>query len=105
MYDVNSHCAATAQHESKKKKNRRGKIAINLLHTCTFCGAFGSEAGEFFRDLGQRVKRTTDEADAYQYLVQTIAMAVQPGNAASVLGSLGSQYRGLGTYELFSVYN
>ena len=56
------------------------------------CGAFGPEAGEFWR----RVMRATDEANAYQYLVQRIAMAVQRGNAASVLGSLGSQPGGLG---------
>ena len=51
---------------------------------------------EFFRELGRLVKRATNEANTYQYLVQRIAMAVQRGNAASVLGSLGSRPEGLG---------
>ena len=51
------------------------------------CGTFGLKAGGFFRELGRRVRRATDKANAYQYLVQSIAIAVQWGNAASVLGS------------------
>ena len=38
----------------------------------------------------------TNEANTYQYLVQRIAMAVQRGNAASVLGLPGSRPGGLG---------
>ena len=58
------------------------------------CGTFGPQAGEFFRELGRRVRRATFEPNAYQYLVQRISVAVQRGNATSVLGSLGSQPSG-----------
>ena len=60
------------------------------------CGTFGPQAGEFFRELGRRVRRATLEPNAYKYLVQRISVAVQRGNAASVLGSLGSQPSVLG---------
>ena len=50
-------------------------------------GAFGLEALRFFRELGCQVKRATSEDNAHQYLVQKISVAVQRGNAASVLGS------------------
>ena len=39
----------------------------------------------------QGVRRATLEENSHQYLVQRIAIAVQRGNGASVLGSLGSQ--------------
>ena len=38
--------------------------------------------------------------DAYQYLVQRISVAVQHGNAASVLKSLGDKYCDLETLLL-----
>ena len=60
------------------------------------CGTFRPQAGEFFRELGRRVRRATLEPNAYQYLVQRISVVVQRGNAASVLGSLGSQPSVLG---------
>ena len=62
------------------------------------CGAFGPNAQDFLRDLGRRVKTATLEDNAYQYLVQRISVAVQRGNAASVLGSLGDQSCGLGDF-------
>ena len=54
------------------------------------CGTFGPQAGDFFRELGRRVRRATLEPNAYEYFVQRISVAVQRGNAASVLGSLRS---------------
>ena len=60
------------------------------------CVTFGPQTGEFFRELGQLVRRATLEPNAYEYLVQKFSVAVQRGNAASVLGSLGSQPSVLG---------
>ena len=57
---------------------------------------FRASSGGVFRELGRRVRRATLEPNAYQYLVQRISVAVQRGNAASVLGSLGSQPSVLG---------
>ena len=62
------------------------------------CRTFGPNAQDFLRDLGRRVKKATLEDNAYQYLVQRISVAVQRGNAASFLGSLGDQSCGLGDF-------
>ena len=48
-----------------------------------------------FQELGRRVKRATQEEKAHEYLMQRIAVAVQRGNAASVLGTMGNQQNGL----------
>ena len=58
-------------------------------------GPFGPKAREFFREVERRVKRATQEENAYEYLTQRIAVAVQLGNAASVLGIMGNQLNGL----------
>ena len=59
------------------------------------CDSFGPKAQEFFQEVGRRVKRATQEKNAYHYIVQQIAVAIQRGNAASVLGTLGNQQIGL----------
>ena len=41
------------------------------------------------------MKRATQEENAYHYMIQQIAVAVQRGNAASVLGTLGNKQNGL----------
>ena len=55
------------------------------------CDSFSPKTHELVSELGRRVRRATLEENSHQYLVQRIAIAVQWGNAASVLGSLGSQ--------------
>ena len=59
------------------------------------CGAFGPMALKFLQDLGRRIRKVTLADNVYQYLVQRISVAVQHGNAALVLGSLGDQSCGL----------
>ena len=59
------------------------------------CGSFGPKAREFFQEVGRQVKRATQEENAYHYMIQRIAVAVQRGNVTSVLGTLGNQQNGL----------
>ena len=54
-------------------------------------GALGSQSLKFIEDLGRRLKTATDEANSKQYLLQRISVAIQKGNTASVLGTLGQQ--------------
>ena len=42
------------------------------------------------RDLGQHVKIATGEPQSFAFLMQRLAVAIQAGNAISVLGTLGS---------------
>ena len=47
-------------------------------------GVFGKEARSFLKELEQRVKLSSGDPMAHQYLVQQMSVAVQRGNAAAV---------------------
>ena len=55
----------------------------------------GQKHESFFWEVGHRLKREIQEENAYEYLTQQIAVAVQRGNAASVLWTMGNQQNGL----------
>ena len=48
-----------------------------------------SRAPALLKDLGRRIKESTGEARAHEYLVQRLAVAVQRGNAVSIMGTMG----------------
>ena len=56
-------------------------VAIETL------GVLGSEAKRFIRDLARRIEAVTNEPLSHQFLLQRLAVAVQRGNAAAVMGS------------------
>ncbi len=56
-------------------------IAIETL------GSWATEALHFVRELGRRLEVLSGEARATSFLIQTISMAIQPGNAASVIAT------------------
>ena len=51
-------------------------------------GSWGKLGLKFIQELGQRIKDITGEKQSASYLFQRIGMAVQRGNAASVLGTI-----------------
>ena len=51
-------------------------------------GAFGPSTRVFLEELGGRLKRVMGEANARSYLHQRLSMAVQRGNAASIMGTI-----------------
>ena len=52
-------------------------------------GAIGPLSRALLKDLGRRIKESTGEARAHEYLVQRLAVAVQRGNAVSIMGTMG----------------
>ena len=50
-------------------------------------GVFGPQAHAFFRELSRHIKEETGEPLSLHYLHQRIAVAIQRGNAAAVLGT------------------
>ena len=56
-------------------------IAVKTL------GAMGPEAGHFFRDPGRQIAAATLEPLSHQYFLQLVAVAVQRGNVAAILGT------------------
>ena len=54
-------------------------------------GVFGSDARTLFRDIAHRITATTQDPLAHQYLIQRVAVAVQRGNAAAILGTMAGE--------------
>ena len=53
-------------------------------------GALGDGADELMHDLGRRISEVTGERRATEFLLQKLSVAIQRGNAASVLGTVDS---------------
>ena len=80
--------SAYAEEEKKKKY-------VHLSHSYFFqpvavetSGSVGVESMAFLKDLGHRVIMATGEPQSFSFLMQRLAVAVQVGNAISVLGTL-----------------
>ena len=56
-------------------------VAIETL------GVLGSEAKRFLRELARRIEDVTNEPLSHQFLLQRLAVAVQRGSVAAVMGS------------------
>ena len=57
-------------------------------------GVLGEAAVDFTRDLGRRLCKATGEPRSREFLLQRISVAVQRGNAAAVLGTMGRRLDG-----------
>ena len=87
---------AVAQQAEEKKMQK-----YKHLDSCYFftpvaietSGVFEPKTMEFLKELGHRLRQVSGEANFFAYLTQRLSVAIQRGNAASVLGSMkmGSQ--------------
>ena len=50
-------------------------------------GVLGHEALSLLEDIGRRIRVETGEPQSFQFLLQGVLVAIQRGNAASVLGT------------------
>ena len=66
------------------------RTLIFLFHLRWRLGVFGVEARSLFKDIGRHITTATQDPLSHEYLVQRIAVAVQRGNAAAVLGTTSS---------------
>ena len=60
-------------------------IAIETL------GSWGQEGHSLIKEIGRKIRDITGEKRSTFYLFQRISIAVQIGNAASVMGTVGSK--------------
>ena len=51
-------------------------------------GALGPEASSLLKEIARRISLARGEERAHEFLLQRVAVAIQRGNAASVLGSM-----------------
>ena len=62
-------------------------VTVNTNHN----GTFEARSLKFIRDLGRRIALQSGDplATTYLILIQCLAVAVQRGNAASIIGTMG----------------
>ena len=93
-HQATSRAGAVADLAEEKKIDKYTSLGSEYSFTPvaieTF-GAMGKRSLTFVRELGHRVRQCTGEVKAKAYLLQRLSVAVQRGNAASVLGSVGGQ--------------
>ena len=58
------------------------------------CGSWGPEAASFVNEVGTKLCSQTGERRSTSFLKQRISIAIQRGNASSILGTFGC-HRGL----------
>ena len=51
-------------------------------------GVVGSKSMLFLRDLGRRIRATSNDPKSFIYLLRRLAVTVQRGNAISILGTI-----------------
>ena len=89
---TNESGAVAAMAETRKK----GKYAtMDPSHsfqpiTVETTGVFGPETLSFISALGRRICQTSGEKKSFSFLLQRLAVAIQRGNSACVMGTLGN---------------
>ena len=79
--------------EEQTKIKKYSYITSHAYHSFTpvafeTTGVCGPRSMSFLTDLGRRIVNTTGEKSSLAYLLQKFSVAIQRGNAASVLGTL-----------------
>ena len=76
----------------KKKETRYADLAtsgyIIMPVACETLGSWAPKSCQFIKNLGSRMADTTGEKRSTSFLFQTIGIAIQRGNAASVAGTV-----------------
>ena len=94
IHESSKHSGSVADNAERAKHNHYLKLKENYLFTpiaFETLGSMGPETKEFIKKLGNMMKRSTGEAKSKDYLLQRISIAIQRGNAACILGTLGKQ--------------
>ena len=80
--------AASAE-EREAKYSSLGALHCFTPVAIETSGVFGPKSLLFVHELGRRIARVTGEVKSTNYLVQRLSVAVQRGNSAAVLGTMG----------------
>ena len=75
-----------------KKNNKYKELENNYLFQPiaieTF-GSFGPESLKFVKEIGKMIQESTGEKRSTAFLIQSLSMTVQRGNASSIMGTVG----------------
>jgi hypothetical protein len=82
----------SAAEEAERKKVSKYQQLGSHYHFCPVgvetLGAWGPQAKSLLTAIGNKLVAATGEPRAASYLAQRVSMAIQRGNAASILGTL-----------------
>ena len=81
--------AAAAEHRKRAKYSHLEATHHFVPLVVESLGVLGHEARAFLRDLARRLTSAIDDQQSHQFLLQRVAVAIQRGNAAAVLGTMG----------------
>ena len=70
------------------KKRRFKNIITHASFYSSGNWVFGPRTTQFHKELGQRLRQVSGEANKYAYFTQSLSVAIQRGNAAFVLGTM-----------------
>ena len=82
--------AAAAEERKRIKYSNLSASHIFTPVAVETSGVLGPISVHFLKELGHRLTRVTGEVEATARLFQRVAVAVQMGNAASIMGTLGN---------------
>ena len=86
---------AVADQAEKRKSDKYSNMDPNMYLFAPVVietsGVFGKQTLSFLKDLACRVRKVSGEVKSFPYLLQRLAVAVQRGNAVSVLGTFASK--------------
>ena len=65
-------------------------------------GAYGPQGLKLLKKIGKKIQEATGEKRSTFYLLQSVSMAIQRGNAACVIGTAPSSSDLEGIFEFFT---
>ena len=81
--------ACDAESRKKSKYASLSDTTYNFIPIAVeTIGALGDEASAFFKDSSKRIERVTSEPRSEQFIMQTLSITIQRGNAACILGTV-----------------
>ena len=90
LYISSKSAGAAAAHAEEKKRDLYHEVT-HLYHFVPFAvetlGVFGEEALLLVKELGSRLQESTGEPRSTAFLTQRLSIAIQIGNAASILAT------------------
>ena len=83
---------AVAAQAEERKCSKYSHLSSNHIFTpvsIETSGSLGPKTCDFLKELGYRLCQATGEINSSSYLLQCLSIAVQRGNMASIMGSIG----------------
>ena len=92
VHDLAKKVGMAAKMAESKKINKCKDLVNNFEFmplAVKILDSLGTESLKFIEEIGKRIQENTGEKKATAYLIQSISMSIQRGNAASILGTVG----------------